>query len=577
MPFPVSPRALLREFVCDVVIFLYKVGEALLDATVRPYIVSAVCRDLYDNRPAPPALQHGSWFSWDSGDPQVGVLPAVPGPGAGGGVWHHHNTTVCERLGQFVEVEAEVQRHAAGIVVAHRILVNLPAVVLGLFCGAWSDRKGRKLPMMAPSAGSCLAVVLYLASTQVSHVKVALVLAGAFTQGIFGKASVIAMAVNSHVSDTSDREQRTRRLGRVLASSFLGMFLGSLLAGVLQDASSLYTTLSVVSACHALCVLTVLLGVPETVSDELDDGLDFVKKGVIAEDEEGEEEEEGQGGGGGGRHGSGKTAAVGPPGLFSLAGLKSSVVTVGRKREGNKRSVIIITLLALTMNQCLKVGDQDVTVLFVQDPPLAWTSSMYGYLIAADYGIMGLTLIFILPLLSDVLSVSDIAIAMIAIFFKLVRSTWAGFCTETWMMFVSVVSGALGALINPGLRAVLSKTANPGEVGKLFSIQASLETLSKLVGSSVFTGIYAATVRDLPAAAYLSEAALYVGVLVLLLWLGQLVREDGVFGLLWTFSRPYHALAKAGPAALPAIRTEDADKKPRESTSPIFPLGASTP
>jgi hypothetical protein len=63
------------------------------------------------------------------------------------------------------------------------------------------------------------------------------------------------------VSDTSDTEQRTKRLGRVLASSFLGMFLGSLLAGVLQDLSSLLTTLVVVSACHALCVITILVGV----------------------------------------------------------------------------------------------------------------------------------------------------------------------------------------------------------------------------------------------------------------------------------------------------------------------------
>jgi hypothetical protein len=61
-------------------------------------------------------------------------------------------------------------------------------------------------------------------------------------------------------------------------------------------------------------------------------------------------------------------------------------------------------------------------------------------------------------------------------------------------------------------------------VGKLFSIQASLETLSKLVGSSVFTGIYAATVDSLPATAYLLEAFIYLGLLVLFLWLGQVCR-----------------------------------------------------
>ena len=39
----------MREFVCDIIIFLYKIGEALLDATIRPYIITAVCADFYDN------------------------------------------------------------------------------------------------------------------------------------------------------------------------------------------------------------------------------------------------------------------------------------------------------------------------------------------------------------------------------------------------------------------------------------------------------------------------------------------------------------------------------------------------
>ena len=53
----INPRALLREFVCDVVIFLYKIGEALLDATIRPYIVTAVCNDLFDGHGTP-------WLPW---------------------------------------------------------------------------------------------------------------------------------------------------------------------------------------------------------------------------------------------------------------------------------------------------------------------------------------------------------------------------------------------------------------------------------------------------------------------------------------------------------------------------------
>ena len=52
-------QAFLREFVCDFVICFYKIGEALLDTTIRPYVISAVCGDLF-NHPEP----QDHWVGW---------------------------------------------------------------------------------------------------------------------------------------------------------------------------------------------------------------------------------------------------------------------------------------------------------------------------------------------------------------------------------------------------------------------------------------------------------------------------------------------------------------------------------
>ena len=41
-----------------------------------------------------------------------------------------------------------VQTNAAVYLMVYKFSVNLPAIVLGLFCGAWSDKVGRKLPVM---------------------------------------------------------------------------------------------------------------------------------------------------------------------------------------------------------------------------------------------------------------------------------------------------------------------------------------------------------------------------------------------------------------------------------------------
>ncbi|KAL8610821.1 hypothetical protein ACOMHN_056676 [Nucella lapillus] len=423
------------------------------------------------------------------------------------------------------EISDVLQRQAAGIVVAHRLLTSVPAIVLGLFCGAWSDTRGRKLPAMVPSAGSCLAVVLYLFSMQAHDTKVAFLLAGASIQGIFGKSQLILMALNSYVLDTCDNEDRTKRLGRLLGSTFLGIFLGSFLSSILQEMYGLSVTLVVVSVCHALCMLVTLFGVTEQVCSEVLTTVPGYKQlsSDLSDDIDSKDgEEEGRGGdrGGGGR--MPEEAA-----LLSWEGLKRSLIVVVRKRDGQRRAIIVLTLISIAFNHILKIGDQDVTVLFVQRPPLSWHASFYGNLLAVDYGVMGFALIFILPILTNVLSISDTSIVLIAIAFKLVRAVWAGFCTSTWMMFASVACGALGGLINPGLRSILSKTVSGEEVGKLFSIQAAVETLSKLVGSGVFTGIYAATLNIFAPAAYLSEAVVFLVMALLLLWLGRLFKADG--------------------------------------------------
>ena len=78
----------------------------------------------------------------------------------------------------------------------YRLLANIPAMLIGLLFGARSDTRGRKLPMIVPSTGSCLAIVVYVVSTQVRKWKSNLLLLGAACQGMFGKSPVIAMAVN---------------------------------------------------------------------------------------------------------------------------------------------------------------------------------------------------------------------------------------------------------------------------------------------------------------------------------------------------------------------------------------------
>ena len=44
------------------------------------------------------------------------------------------------------------------------LISNLPSIVFVLFLGSWSDKNGRKIPLILPFIGSAMKSVIYLVS-----------------------------------------------------------------------------------------------------------------------------------------------------------------------------------------------------------------------------------------------------------------------------------------------------------------------------------------------------------------------------------------------------------------------------
>lgn len=145
--------------VAEVVFFLFKTGEALLEPTARLYIARGVC------------VQQ-----------------------------NYNESSVCENLNMFPDKENNVQQISAKFLAYYKLILNLPALLLAAFCGAWSDRVGRKLPIILSSFGTIVAVVFYLISLLTMNYSswqfMVLVFIGAAVRGAFGKSTVITMAVH---------------------------------------------------------------------------------------------------------------------------------------------------------------------------------------------------------------------------------------------------------------------------------------------------------------------------------------------------------------------------------------------
>lgn len=154
-----EPWCSSMNMAAEAVFFLFKTGEALLEPTARLYIAGGVCMQQFYN-----------------------------------------DTDVCDNLSNHPDHENAVQALAASYLAYYKLVLNLPALLIATFCGAWSDRVGRKLPIIMSSFGTIVAVVFYLISllvmTYSPWVFIVFVFIGAAVRGAFGKSTVMTMAVH---------------------------------------------------------------------------------------------------------------------------------------------------------------------------------------------------------------------------------------------------------------------------------------------------------------------------------------------------------------------------------------------
>ncbi|KAL4224093.1 hypothetical protein ACF0H5_017547 [Mactra antiquata] len=486
----------------ELIFFLYKTGESMLDATTRPYIIRVVCHSKFPS-----------------------------------------NESVCSNLDNYPNLEDEVQSDAGTYLIYYRMLVNFPAILLGLFCGAWSDKYGRKIPMMLPSLGSVLSVLLYMLSVASKEHAIVLILLGAFIQGIFGKSAVITMAVNSYASDITDKDDRTRKLGKLLAMNFFGLFAGALLAGIFQDTSDLPATFCTVVFLHAIVVIVSVVCMPETVPLPIErQNYDIAKQ-------------------------DGRTCLC--------ENMKESLSVLVQKRANKGRKLVLILFLISLMNQTCKVGETDITLLFVTHSPLSWPKSWYGYLLSLDYAVMGVCLLLVLPILSNILKLPDGGIVIIGLLCKIIRLFWAAFIRESWMVYVSVIIGSFAGMITSSIRSLMSKAVEENEMGKVFSLLASAETASKLFGTVIFVSLYGATAYFFPGFAFVVEAILYIIMLMIMVLIYKDLKSVGTYDLLSAL-HDHRIYTNENRGLLPKRQLEIVDELEENPSIPT-PLPANTP
>ncbi|ODM94712.1 Proton-coupled folate transporter [Orchesella cincta] len=388
------------------------------------------------------------------------------------------------------EQEQKVQTLMGQAVVWRTVLENAFPIVLVFLVGAWSDKYGRKYPMLFVLSAFILQDILLIISVLAGN------LAGTWTVAIISSV-VVSLSGNqacfissafSYTSDHTPVEKRTVRTGILHSLVFLGITLGLAAGGILAKSGLGFIKI------FALAMALESFSLVYLVISMKNRPLPGVTKGKSNTDMFME--------------------------LFNFQHIKDAASCIMKKREGNTRLKLGLLLLSHACVFMPMMGEMGVLYLFCRYQ-FNWDAATFGSFMSYKTVVGFIGNFVSMGVLAGKLKLTDPQNGIVACISNLVAALMFSVATSSFLMFlgpiVSLLAGA--AMIVP--RSMLSKIIPADELGKINSCIGSMESIIPLVASSVYTLVYTSFLDVLPGSFFLISAGLTIPPTIVFLWFMQ--------------------------------------------------------
>ncbi|XP_014483619.1 PREDICTED: uncharacterized protein LOC106749067 isoform X3 [Dinoponera quadriceps] len=203
--------------------------------------------------------------------------------------------------------------------------------------------------------------------------------------------------------------------------------------------------------------------------------------------------------------------------IFDFVLVKDLVRACIKKREGFNRSLVWSCIVCLTLLLITLQGELTIGYLFAS-ARLSWNVKQYSTYVGVSVvlGIFGT--ILGIKLMRQCAELPEAIIAIISVISSLSSSLMRAFIWQSWHMYLATSMGSFSDLSRPMIRAVLSKTVPLQDMGKIFSLTSSLETLLPFAAASLYTFLYSHYMPPVyPVPVWFLSAAFYIMTIILLI------------------------------------------------------------
>ncbi|XP_022086522.1 proton-coupled folate transporter-like [Acanthaster planci] len=434
----------------------------------------------------------------------------------------YNETSLCSNLSAHPHAEDRIQAETSRWLLYIDIICYTPTLFTMLILGAWSDRIGRRPPLILACIGSTVLGTMLLVSALWIHLPMPLVLIGWACFGLTGSNGILLSMMFSYVADISTIENRVMRIAILEGAVAFSSVTGVAIAGLLTNSHSFQLLFGLFIVLFLLAMLYTVFHLKETRntspskietsessshSDSEADPLLNTQERNFYEGPTRNLPEEG---------GHASKGLCGK--LFQRETLFGSFVALARKRPGYRRAVLILLLSCFFLLNSNYFGFINVFVLYTTKAPIEWTPLMTGScsaVVALSNIVLLLTVIPVTRLVGiDVRTVAGMAIVMLGIGF--VTMAFARSTPAVWLATVPLYFFELVITIYRGMMSML---VSPDEQGSAFALLDIMGTVAHLFASAVFDNLYPATLHIMSGGvSFLVMCGIEVAQLCLFLW-----------------------------------------------------------
>ncbi|XP_065088593.1 proton-coupled folate transporter [Ochlerotatus camptorhynchus] len=386
---------------------------------------------------------------------------------------HGYSHDVCINIENYQDIKKEVQITTSTFHMWNNIAMYLVPIVLALFLGAWSDRRGRKLPLILGLIGKLVYSVMIVVNTRMDSWPVEYIIYTATIPSVLTGADIAIFAsCFAYISDITTVADRTMRItildATYLSTMPIGVAIGTL---IYNRTAKSFTIMFAINA--SLLLLSIIYSIARLKSRTTDRQVSILELPWYRM----------------------------PGDFFDRNHVVTSLRTFFKKRTMNRRIYLYILMVAMSFYTFQR--DEKPKMYLYTQLKFNWNADLYSYFKTYQSAAYVVMMFLGVPFFTKVLHMKDTFIIMIGATAHATARFVYIFAEVDWLLYIGATISSLGPVVAPVLRSMISKMIPTTERGIIFSFLSVFDNAVPLVSGVLYTQIYNASIDTFPQAFFL--------------------------------------------------------------------------